>query len=381
MLVYTEAGQHGHRLGPAQGVLRAEPAVISLDVGVVLPGVQIGRLRRLLRLLAIGLRIERQQLRVFRHQPVAEVRLPRDLGQGVVEGQLSLDGCRAVPGALGIAVAGQIVGHSYVKGNTCTLYRIRPPAGHRGVVHALVADVPVDLGADVVDPPLLDPFPAVGVGVVVALIAAGGIGALGQAALIRPHAGGADAVGQPRINGVDALPQCLDQLVDIVPAPVADVGKALAVLGIGGPVGKAAAGVEVVVQVNAVDVILAGQLLRPPHDVLPHLGQAGIEVVVALILHHPVGVELCGVVGGQGLELRRAPLGDAEGIDPGVELQPQGVGPLHPVGQRIKSVFRGGPLCAGEVFAPRVQLGGIEGVGGGPHLENHGVHAHVHTAL
>lgn len=62
---------------------------------------------------------------------------------------------------------------------------------------------------------------------------------------------------------MDALPQCLDQLVDIVPAPVADVGKALAVLGIGGPVGKAAAGVEVVVQVNAVDVILAGQLLRP----------------------------------------------------------------------------------------------------------------------
>ena len=87
------------------------------------------------------------------------------------------------------------------------------------------------------------------------------------------------------------------------------------------------------------------------------------------------------MVGGQGLELRRAPLGDAEGIDPGVELQPQGVGPLHPVGQRIKSVFRGGPLCAGEVFAPRVQLGGIEGVGGGPHLENHGVHAHVHTSL
>ena len=31
--------------------------------------------------LAIGLRIERQQLRVFRHQPVAEVRLPATWGR------------------------------------------------------------------------------------------------------------------------------------------------------------------------------------------------------------------------------------------------------------------------------------------------------------
>ena len=87
------------------------------------------------------------------------------------------------------------------------------------------------------------------------------------------------------------------------------------------------------------------------------------------------------MVGGEGIKLALPPLGDAEGVDPGVELQAQLVGLLHPVGQGIKAVFGGGTLGTGEVLAPGIILRGIEGIGGGPHLEDYGGHAHIRTVF
>ena len=342
----------------------------------------MGLPHRLLRLrCAIPLAVEVAQGLAVRQELIAEVNLPRHLGQGIVQLQLGLDGVRAIPGALWVGVVRQVVRHADVQAYPGALHRVRPPAGHRGVVHAPVADVPVDLGADVVDPPLLHPLAAVGVGGVVALIPAGGVGALGQAAPVRPHAGGADAVGQIGVDGVEPLPQLLHQLVHVVPPPVPQVGEPGAVLGVSIRVVKAAAGVEVVVQVDAVDVVIAGQLLRAPDDVRPHLRQAGVEVELPLVLHHPVRVELGRVVGGEGIKLRLAALGDAEGVEPGVELQPQGVGPLHPVLQRVEAVPGGSALGAGEIAAPGVVVRGVQGVGGGPHLEDHRVHAQLHALL
>ena len=198
---------------------------------------------------------------------------------------------------------------------------------------------------------------------------------------VRPHAGGGHAEGQLRVQGVEPFIQVLNQLVDIVPPPVADVVKGSAVLPEGVLVVEAAAGVEVVVQVDAVHIVVADQLLRPLDDQLPHLGQAGIQIVVSLALHHPLGVLHCRGLVVQIRQLTLAALGKAEGVDPGVELQPQGVSLLHPVGQGIKAVFRGQAGGPGQVLAPGEQLRGIEGVPRGTHLEDHRVHPHVHAVL
>ena len=198
---------------------------------------------------------------------------------------------------------------------------------------------------------------------------------------VRPHAGGGHAEGQLRVQGVEPLVQPLNQPVNIVPPPVADVVKGSAILLKGFLVVEAAAGVEIVVQMDAVHVVIADQFFRPLDDQLPDLGQPGIQIVVSLALHHPLGVLHGGGLGVQGGQLGLAAFGDAEGVDPGVELQPQGVGPLHPVGQRIKIVLRSQAGGAGQVLAPGKQFRGIEGVSRRADLENHRVHAHIHAVL
>ena len=49
----------------------------------------------------------------------------------------------------------------------------------------------------------------------------------------------------------------------------------------------------------------------------------------------------------------------------------------HPVFERVKAVFRRHSLRAGQMLAPGVDIGLIEGVAGGADLQNDRVHAHL----
>ena len=92
--------------------------------------------------------------------------------------------------------------------------------------------------------------------------------------------------------------QLLDQLIYVVPPPVADIRVAGAVFGVGVRIVKVCAGVEVVVQVDAVNVVIFHQLHSAVHNQLPDFRKAGIQVVVAVGMpDHPIGVEQGGVCG------------------------------------------------------------------------------------
>ena len=173
----------------------------------------------------------------------------------------------------------------------------------------------------------------------------------------------------------------LDQLVDVVPPPIAYVGKIAAVLGEGVPIVKGGAGVKVIVQVDAVHIVVAHDLFRPLDHQFPHLGQARVQVVVAAIFHHPLRVLLGRRTGGQPIILLLPIPGHPEGVDPGVELQAQGMGFFHPVFQRVKAAAGRCILAACQIRAPGEQIGWVEGIRTGAHLQDHSVHAHILAVL
>ena len=75
--------------------------------------------------------------------------------------------------------------------------------------------------------------------------------------------------------------------------------------------------------------------------------------------------------------LRRVVPG-AKWVEPGMQLQPAPVCLGDGKRQRIVIGLGRAPHRAGEVFAPRLQLRGIERVAAGPHLEDDGVEPQCH---
>ena len=177
---------------------------------------------------------------------------------------------------------------------------------------------------------------------------------------------------------MDRLAQLLDQLVHALAAEIVQ-RKTAAVLGVCLGVIKFGGGVEVIVQVDAVHRVGLDDLPGARHDQLPHLGEAGVEIQVALAQAHKGRVLPGRVPLGQlvqaGLQRTGAVLGHPVGVDPGVHLHLAGVGLLHQIGQRVKSAVGRLALLAGQVHAVGEDLGGIEGVGTGPHLKEDGVEA------
>ncbi len=251
-----------------------------------------------------------------------------------------------------------------------------PPRHELRVVGDGEPELPVDLRVDVVEPARQHPLPGVGELQVVALRAAR-VRAARVGRRVAPDAERADAELDPRLERLDPLGDRPDELVDVVPPPVLDRREARAVLRVGGGVGQRLAGhgvgVEVVVEVHAVDVVVLHAVQDRRVDVLAGLRQARVEVELAAVGPHPVGVLPRGV-GGQ--ELRRVRLHrDAVRVVPGVQLEVACVRLRHDEGERVEA--RVAALRAGEVLRPRLVGAGPERVGRRPHLDEDGVEVHA----
>ncbi len=232
---------------------------------------------------------------------------------------------------------------------------------------------PVELGQLIVDPAAARPQQYVGVEVVVVLQTRRGA-ARRVCGGVAPDAEGAYPEYHPGLGGGYHVVYLLNEQVDVATAPVGQL-HAFAVAAEGGAVVKAHAldgiGVEVVVEVYAVDIV-AG------HDIAHHRGDmvavgrlAGVEVQSPVVPHRALGMAAGYVPGRHALAAGGR---DAVGVEPGVQLHAAGVGLVDDKLQRVPCRRR--RLASGtEIAAPWLEPRGIEGVGLRAHLEDDGVDA------
>ena len=238
-----------------------------------------------------------------------------------------------------------------------------------------MADLPVELGHAVVDPSVVHPFEHVGIEFVVVLQSAGRA-AVGVRPFVAVDAEGRDAKLHPRFNAVDLLAEGLDEDIDIVAAPVGNGGKLASVAVVGGLVGDGDArhgiGIEVVVDMEAIDVIAADDIADDAEDVVAVLALAGVEDLESVIVEDALGMGHGDVVDGQLARVLRL---RTIGIDPGVELHAAAVTLVdHPL-QRVPIGRGRRALATGQEAAPRLVAARVEGVALGAHLEDNGVDA------
>ena len=175
---------------------------------------------------------------------------------------------------------------------------------------------------------------------------------------------------------MQCLIQSSDECVDVVASPVTDPAEILTVALVSRLIGKIHTRIEIVIQMNAVYVVILDDLSRTVYDKLLHRRNTGIEVVVIVVLDYPLRV-LLGRTGIRDcvpfvLAVNR----NAVWVDPRVQLQTALVRCGYPVAEDVKAAVRCLTSRAADVAAPREQLGRIQRICGRPHLQEDRVQAH-----
>ncbi|OPZ79236.1 MAG: hypothetical protein BWY77_01384 [bacterium ADurb.Bin431] len=268
-----------------------------------------------------------------------------DAGDGAIEAHLIADlGGRPLPGGKGRS--GRHLVNALADVKMDALHHRGPPRRQRPVGGDAQAKGPVDLRGEVIDAFVPNPGQGIAVDGVIGFHA----GRAGIAVLA--DAEGTDAQLDVRFDGDQAVVQGADKEVDIVPPPVAALGKAA---GIGRKtgiilVGDSLVGIEIVIKVNAVEVVAPHHVKDDGEDILPHLGQTGVKIAVVPLVQDPRGMGVHDMVGSQrvGIDAALRPVG----IEPGVHLHPA---PVRLGEQKGKGIIKGrrcAALGAGEMVGP-----------------------------
>ena len=196
--------------------------------------------------------------------------------------------------------------------------------------------------------------------------------------LVAPNAGWADAKAAARLHGV--LVHCgvyrLHELVHIVAPPVRERQIAAGRL-IGGGIVKLRGRIKIIVELDAIHGVFADDFRHAVTDELAHLCDAGIEIIAAVTRDHPFRMLLGGRGIRQGIEiaLRIGTGTDAVRIDPRLQPQIAGMCLFYPIRERVKRIGRRRAAGAGQIPAPRKELGAVQRIAGRAHLKIHGVGA------
>ena len=250
-----------------------------------------------------------------------------------------------------------------------------PVVEEDGVGLGGLGDWPVELGRVVVAPAFFEPL--FGVGVELCVLVNSGFDGFGDAGAV--DAEGGDSELDVALLALDFFVELLDEVVDVFATPVVFV-HSFAVLGVAGGVGEVDfllvfvedwVGVEVVVYVDAVDVVAFDDVDHDVEGALLDGGLAWVHPEVGSVLFDHCGVGFAEVVVGDGVLLGWV-LG-AVGVEPAVQFDAVFVAFVHHEFEGVPGGVGGLALLAGEVFAPGFEFAFVEGVGRGADLEDEGV--------
>ena len=169
--------------------------------------------------------------------------------------------------------------------------------------------------------------------------------------------------------------QLADKQVDVVPTPIATITIAVAVSSKGSIVGNrrtVGVRIEIVVDVEAVDVVAAHNIGSYLTDIMAVFSFSGIENQKAVIRKTTIGIQLRRVISRQSARAFRL---RTERIDPRVQLHPAQVALLHHPSQRVPIRRGRHALTPRKVTAPRLVGTIIQGIAFHSHLEDNRIHA------
>ncbi len=253
-----------------------------------------------------------------------------------------------------------------------------PPVGKGFKIRCCVADLPIDLWADVVDPAVFDPCQRIGIGRGVVLksmrIAAGKC----VDALVAPNTGRADAKSAARLHRVlmDSRVYRLYELIHIVAPPVCQRQITAGCL-ISGCVVKIGRRIKIIVKLYAVHSVFADNFRYAVTDQLPHFCDAGIEIIPAVTGDDPIRMLL-----GRRRVRQRIKIAlcvgtgtDAVWIHPGFQSEIAGVSLLYPIREWVEGIRWRCAARAGQISAPGEDRGAVQGIARRPDLKIDGVRA------
>jgi len=214
-----------------------------------------------------------------------------------------------------------------------------------------MADLPVYLRGHIVDPSLAEPLADVGIQMVVIGDSCFGGRPFRVLVPVAPHPEGTDAEFDPGLDGFNGIAQGLDEDIDIFPAPALlfRSGESPVIQGKGVVIGEGflgGIGIEIVIHVDAVDVVTADDIADDGGHMRPGGRDSGVHDQFVAITEDPLGMVEDRMVSCQGFG---SVLGYPVGIEPGVQFHVSFMGFLDPELQGIPERRRCFARCSRQV--------------------------------
>ena len=161
---------------------------------------------------------------------------------------------------------------------------VSPPLYKAFIVGRRMSDFPIYLRNGVIHPSLVDPEEDIGIEIVVILQTTGvASGNIATVLHVVVYAEGRDTELHPRLGGVDRLVDALDEGVDIISPPFINVAETVGIFRKGLLVGDGESshgiGIEIVVDMNAIDIVTRHDVLHDHADVAVIDLKSGVEDV------------------------------------------------------------------------------------------------------
>ena len=158
-----------------------------------------------------------------------------------------------------------------------------PPRNQQTIVCRRVAEVPIQLRGNIIEPTRLNPLPRVGINVVIALqpIGSRAVGLGGS--FVLPDTKRRNPKLHPGFGNPDAVAHLLHEQVHVVASPVGPVGKPPVVahkrriVVEGSRSGGGWVGIKVIVEMHPVDVVPAHHIHNNPSDIASNFGQSRVQ--------------------------------------------------------------------------------------------------------
>ena len=282
-----------------------------------------------------------------------------------------------------IDVVARIVVTAEVLGN------VAPPVGERIEWVGNVVGFPIELWRDIVDGALFEPRQWIAVDGGVLPVAGAAIfihrhHAMlgGRCGTLTSHAGRTDREFHIRLGGLHHVPHVLHHLVHVGASPIADAHTRIAlgvelIVGGGAVFWSAAAWVEIVIEDDAVDVVVLNHLLAHLQQVVARGFQRRVEHDAVAHLHQYARIFQLLVDGG--VAVVAAAIAEAIGIHPRIDFQTTLVTFLNGKRQRAPTGVFATSAC--KITRPWLVTRFVERISHRAHLQAHRVHVGFHKTV